>query len=215
MKSIKIYTTFSILIVLTILLSGSAHASDKISRIKVAGMAVHYLNIEVGQFDLPEGYFKFPVTPGFEFILFRQLGENTEIGAGINYQNGRVASDVHGYRKYYFSDIGIPIVLRRDIWPQYYKNLYLTAGVYFGRNICKKFDNFQSSGWVPSNGGKMANIYFGDLYLDLERRITLSNNLDISLAPFVKYRIDKVWYNAYAKRTHFGIKLNVSYNLKN
>jgi hypothetical protein len=77
--------------IFAVMFAWPAFAFNKTNRIKVTGTAVHFLNIEKRRSDIPDGYFKFPVTPGFEFILLRQLGENTEIGTGINYQTGRIA----------------------------------------------------------------------------------------------------------------------------
>jgi hypothetical protein len=205
-----------ILFLLLSILVGQIHllGQEKKNTITLGGITAHYINNEkydlIGPFH---GYYKFPVDPGFELLYFRSLSKNIKIGTGLDFQKGRVASYMSGLRRFKFEEISVPIMLQCESMLNEKNNLFLTMGIYAGKTILLKaasptsnenWNDYQDFSIIENYSG---DVYFADIYFDAGYSKSITKVGNISIAPFVKYRMNTTWLNYHQKKTQFGLKL--------
>ncbi len=210
--------TFSCFTMLAIILFATTlWGQEKKNSFQLTGIAAHYIHKQNYHEDT-WGYYTYPVDPGFEILYFRKIRETVYIGAGYNYQTGRIASVVDFIMRFQFSEQSLPIVIRKEFSPKGKTYWFACSGFYFGRNKTTRAESLKKNGnWSPPFDMELvANYYddnsFIDFYIDTGYCYSLNNWSEISTSVFLKYRINKTWLNYHESRTHYGIKL--SYNLK-
>lgn len=217
MKQIKI-----IICLLLVVVSGSNHlfGQEKKNVIVFGSMVTRFSNIELHNWNFSSfyGYYEHPTGPGIEAIYYRCLTPNTRIGSGLNWQHGRVASDISWLRRFRFDEVGVPLVFQTGF--TFYRNyrFFLTTGFVFGDIVhinaespdkgenWHDYDNFDSA---EKNSN---DTFFVDYYLDAGFSRTIFKQNEISIAPFLKYRTNTTWLNLHEKRFMYGIKLTYSIN---
>jgi hypothetical protein len=211
----KIQTTnksFISVILFLILSSSLISAQEKKNEITISGIAAHYINNEKYQLIGPfHGYYKFPVDPGVELLYFRSLSKNTKLGAGLNFQKGRVASYLSGLRRFQFYEITIPALIQRDFILTEKSGLFLTCGIYSGKTPKIRVQTPDSyENWHEMRidiSEKSSDIWFTDLYFDAGY-YSFQKIWKMSINPFMSYRINDTWLNLHEKKFHYGIKLS-------
>lgn len=201
-------------------LSASLWGQEKKNSIKISGIASHYINNEKYDLHGPYGgYYESSFDPGTEVLFFRNLSESIKIGTGINYQKGRVASYMSGLRRFQFGELTIPVVIQKDFFPNRKNGWFLSTGVYSGKMILRKAENPDSFGhWhgytiMDRIENYSDDVYFADIYFDTGYSRIISCG-ELSVAPFVKYRINTTWLNYHQKELSYGIKLNFTVEFK-
>ncbi|HPE75673.1 MAG TPA: hypothetical protein PLC80_06270 [Draconibacterium sp.] len=206
-----------LIIIIILLFCNRIHAQTKNNGLIISGIASHYIHKQNYREDT-RGYYNYPVDPGFEILYFRKIRETVYLGAGYNYQTGRIASVVDFIMRFQFSEQNLPIVIRKEFSIKEKTYWFSSSGFYFGRNETTRVESLKKNGnWSPPFDMELvANYYddnnFIDFYIDTGFCYSLNNWSEISTSAFLKYRIDKTWLNYHESRTHYGIKL--SYNLK-
>lgn len=201
------------------------NAQEKKNRISLSGSVAQYYGIHDFGKPKTEDSYHFPVSPGAQFIYWRQIFASVDLGIGINYQKvhyqSQLDTDVPGYfgsRKFQFEEFSIPLLLRKNIPANNHNHCYITLGVYNGRqqNIIVK--GYGSPGWGERDyttlGGYSNDQFLTDLYLDAGYALHIGGSGEISLAPFYKYRVNQTWVNTYSRKSIVGINLNYSLKFK-
>jgi len=214
--------SISVIVILfgSLFLTTSLDAQEKKNTITVSGIVAHYINNEKYDLNGPvEGYYKSKVDPGFEILFLRSLAKNTRIGTGLNFQKGRVASYMSGLRRFNFYELSVPAILQQDFTLNEKERCFFTTGIYGGKTVLQKYaspDSFDN--WHDSNDFKYLenysdDVYFIDIYFDAGYSKSFAKLGDVSLAPFVKYRVNSTWLNYHQDKVHVGIKLSYSFKL--
>lgn len=210
-------TIFFTQLMLLFQLANPVCAQETKNKIAVTGIAAHYIHKQNYREDT-RGYYTYPVDPGFEILYFRKIKETVYLGAGYNYQTGRIASVVDFIMRFQFSEQNLPIVIRKEFSTNGKTYWFISSGLYFGRNKTTRVESLKKNGdWSPPFDMELvANYYddnnFIDLNFDSGFCYSLNKWSEISISPFLKYRINKTWLNYHESRIHYGVKLN--YNLK-
>ncbi len=217
MKRIK-FSFFTMLAI--ILFATTLCGQEKKNSFQLTGIITHYINNEKYQLNgAVPGYYEFSVDPGFEILYLRSLSNTISFGTGFNYQKGRVASYLSGLRRFHFNEVSLPLLLQTTHTFKAKNKLFISPGTYIGvvSNIVAespdKNGNWQiyTDFWYPIEKNS-DDIFFVDLYFDVGYGRLLTNNSEISIAPYIKYRLNTTWLNLHEKRFIFGIKL--SYSIK-
>jgi hypothetical protein len=201
---------------------GSGHlcGQQKKNTISISGIVAHFINNEKYHLIYPfSGYYESKIDPGIEMLFFRSITNNTKIGIGFNFQKGRVASYMSGLRRFNFDEISIPAILQTGFTIKEKNRCFLTAGVYGGKTILKKYaspDRFEN--WNDSKDFKYLenysdDLYYMDIYFDIGYSRSLGKGSDLSLAPFIKHRANTTWLNYHQQKVHFGAKLIYSFKI--
>ena len=214
MKQIKIAVC---LLLFTVMGSNSLWGQEKKNRIVFGSMVTRFSNIELHELHQSfYGYYQHPVGTGIEALYYRCLTPNTRIGSGLNWQHGRVASNISWLRRFRFDEVGVPLVIQTGFTFCRNYRFFLTTGVVLGdvmhviaespdkNESWHVYDNFDT---IEKNSN---DTFFIDYYLDagFSRKIFKQN--EISIAPFLKYRTNTTWLNLHEKRFMYGIKLTYS-----
>ncbi|MDP2337734.1 MAG: hypothetical protein Q8N05_15075 [Bacteroidota bacterium] len=213
MKLIRI----AVFLLLLLSLSNYNWAQEKKNMIVFGSMVTRFNDIEL--YDLNQsfyGYYEHPAGPGIDVIYYRCLTPNTRIGSGLNWQHGRVASYLSGLRRFRFDEFGVPFVFQTGFaFCQHYR-FFLTTGVFLGEIVHVSaeaqgkyekwhvYDNFDSA---EKNSN---DTFFADYYLDAGFSRTIFKQNEISIAPFLKSRMNTTWLNLHEKKLMYGIKLTYS-----
>lgn len=194
---------------------------EKKNTIVVSGTLAHFINNEKYDLNGPEpGYYKSKVDPGFEILYLRSLTKNTRVGSGFNFQGGRVASYMSGLRRFDFYELSIPVIFQTGFTVGEKNRCFFTTGIYGGKTVLQKYASPNSSGtWRDyKDFSHLENysddVFFTDVYFDAGYSRSFAKLGDISLAPFVKYRLNSTWLNYHQDKVHYGIKLSYSFKLK-
>lgn len=197
----------------------SLYGQEKKNTITIGGIAAHYINNEKYQLIGPfNGYYKFPVDPGFELLYLRPLWENLKVGTGFNFQQGRVASYMSGLRRFQFTEVSIPLILQGTTEINQKNSFFITSGIYTGAiprikaESPDKGENWNEYADFDMLEKSSDDIWFVDIYFDAGYSRSVAKNGNISIAPFVKYRSNSTWLNYHQKKAQFGFKL--IYSLK-
>ncbi len=191
------------------------YAQTKNNRLIISGIAAHYIHKQNYSEDT-RGYYTYPVDPGFEILYYRKIRETIYLGTGYNYQTGRIASVVDGIMRFQFTEQNLPIVVRKEFSHKGKTHWFVGSGLYFGRNKTTRVESLNKNGdWnQPFDIELVANYYednnFIDFIFDSGFCHSLNNWSEISISPFLKYRINKTWLNYHESRTHYGLKLSYS-----
>ncbi|MDP2888295.1 MAG: hypothetical protein Q8P34_04910 [Bacteroidota bacterium] len=195
-------------------------AQEKKNSITVSGIIAHFINNEKYQLNGPEpGYYESKIDPGLEILVLRSLTKNTKIGTGFNIQKVRVASYMSGLRRFDFYELSIPVIFQTGFTVGEKNRCFFTTGIYGGKTILQKYASPNSSGtWRDyKDFSQLENysddVYFIDAYFDTGYSRSFANLGDISLAPFVKYRLNSTWLNYHQDKVHYGIKLMYSFKI--
>ncbi len=198
-----------------LLFCNQLYAQTKNNRLIISGIATHYIHKQNYPEDT-QGYYTYPVDPGFEILYFRKIRETIYLGTGYNYQTGRIASVVDGIMRFQFTEQNLPIVVRKEFSHKEKTHWFVGSGIYFGRNKTTRVESLNKNGdWhQPFNMELVANYYDDNNFIDFifDSGFCYSLNIwsEISISPFLKYRINKTWLNYHESRTHYGIKLSYS-----
>jgi hypothetical protein len=125
---------------------------------------------------------------------------------------------VNGIRRFQFSEQNLSIVIRKEFTLRGKTYLYACSGFYFGRNNTITAESLNKNGdWHQVYDMELSVNYYDDnnfidFNVDLGYCYSFNKWSEISIAPFLKYRINETWLNYHESRLHYGIKL--SYNLK-
>lgn len=208
-----------IILLLLLFEINSLSSQEKKNSFKISGIAAHYIGNETyGKVDYHPGYYSFPIDIGIEVNYFRHLPFSINIGTGLSYQKGRVASHVSGFRRFQFYEISIPLLLQKGYSLNQKSYLFFTTGVYFGRMNLQGVQSPTSGGTWKEFGilehleGYSDDNHFLDISLDAGYSCKLKKWSEISFSPFLKYRINTIWLNTHQERLHYGVKLIYSFN---
>jgi len=213
MKQVKIVVFF----LLFSSFSNYNWGQEKKSMVVIGSMATRFSNIELHSLHGPHyGFYKHPAGPGIDALYYRCLTPNTRIGTGLSWQHGRVASYLSALRRFRFDEIGVPIVIQTGFTFCRNYRFFLTTGVVFGDVVHIRaespdkneswhvYDDFDS---IEKNS---SDTFFIDYYLDAGFSRTIFKQNEISIAPFLKNRINTTWLNLHEKRFMYGIRLTYS-----
>jgi len=187
--------------------------------LRIDGILVQYLKIEEKEFTSVPGYYNFPISPGIEMVLSRNLFNGISIGTGIELQQGNVSSFVNEIQKrFHFTEISIPILIKKTFPMNDNVSCYFSTGIYLGKMISVRDDYYTSFGWEKSSDIQEVDYYsndktMSDVYFDFGFSKPLTSKFDVSFSPFLKYRINTTWLNYHFRKVHYGIKINVSLKL--
>jgi len=211
MKRIKIV---SFLLLIALFESNCTWAQEKKNRIVFGSMVTRFNNIEILNFykTISYGYYEHPAGPGIEAIYYRCLTPNTCVGTGISWQHGRVASDISAVSRFRFDEIGVPMVFQTGF--NFCRNyrFFFTTGLVFGdivHTTAETPDKYEYWHTFPISYST-DDTFFIDYYLDAGFCRTIFKQNEISIAPFLKSRINTTWLNLHEKRFMYGIKLTYS-----
>ncbi len=179
--------------------------------------ATRFSNVELYTLYGPhEGYYKHPTGSGIEAIYYRCLTPNTRVGAGLSWQNGRVASYLSGLRRFKFDEVAVPLVFQTGFTFCRKYRFFFTTGAVVGDVIHIRAESpdkneswhvYNDFDFIEKNSG---DTFFIDYYLDAGfSRIVFKQN-EISIVPFIKNRINTTWLNLHEKKFMYGIKLTYS-----
>ena len=165
---------------------------EKKNTISISGIAAHFVNNEkyhlIGPFH---GYYESKIDPGIEILFLRSITNNTKIGTGFNFQEGRVASYMSGLRRFNFDEVSIPAILQTGFTIKEKNRCFLTAGVYGGKTILKKYgspDNSENWRDYTTDFKDLENysddVYYMDIYFDMGYSISFGKGSNLALAPF-------------------------------
>jgi hypothetical protein len=190
---------------------------EKKNMIVFGGVATRFNNIEIH--DLNQsfyGYYEHPAGLGIDAVYYRCLTPNTRVGTGLNWQHGRVASFLSGFLRFRYDEVGVPLVAQTGFTFCRNYRFFLTTGFVFGDivhiisekmgkgEVWNRYDSFDQT---EKNSD---DAFFVDYYLDAGfSRIVFKQN-EISIAPFIKNRLNTTWLNLHEKRFMYGIKLTYS-----
>lgn len=214
MKKIKIFSCLLLIVV-----SGSYHlfGQEKKNMIVFGSMVTRFNDIEL--YDLHQsfyGYYEHPAGPGIEALYYRCLTPNTRIGVGLSWQHGRVASYLSGFRRFRFDEVGIPLVFQTGFTFCRNYRFFLTTGFVFGdilhitAEAMGKYEDWHAYDGFDTTEKNSNDTFFADYYLDAGFSRTIFKQNEISIAPFLKSRINTTWLNLHEKRFMYGIKLTYS-----
>jgi hypothetical protein len=215
MKQIKIAVC---LLLFTVMGSNSLWGQEKKNMIVFGSMVTRFNNIEILNFykTISYGYYEHPAGPGIEAIYYRCLTPNTRIGSGLNWQHGRVASDLSGVLRFRFDEVGVPLVFQTGFTFCRNYRFFLTTGFVFGdvvninAEILGKYEDWIAYDNFDSAEKNSNNTFFADYYLDAGFSRTIFKQNEISIAPFLKNRMNTTWLNLHEKRFMYGVKLTYS-----
>lgn len=214
MKRIKI---ISCLLLIAVISSNCLWGQEKKNMIVFGSMVTRFNNIELYNLYGPHyGFYKHPAGPGIEALYYRCLTPNTRVGAGLSWQHGRVASYLSGLRRFRFDEVSVPVVIQTGFTFCRHYRFFLTTGAILGEivhvsaeaqgknedwHVYKDFD------LVEKNSN---DTFFADYYLDAGFCRSIFKQNEISIAPFLKNRINTTWLNLHEKKFMYGIKLTYS-----
>jgi len=194
---------------------------QKKNSLTVSVIADNYVGLKYQNYNSPNYNYNRLFGPGVELIYLREIFKGLDIGTGINYQSGFMASrrntEYFQYRRFHFNDIGFPILLKKYFKIRDYDKLYLTTGIYFGKTTKIKAEYATRGPWyefpeISTLENYSDDISYSDLYFDFGYHASLNKLFTYSFSPFFKYRINTTWLNYYQKNYHFGLKLNFTLN---
>ncbi|MEN8123174.1 MAG: hypothetical protein ABFS35_22745 [Bacteroidota bacterium] len=181
---------------------------------QVSGIIAQYQKIEERKFSPVPGYYHFPLSPGVEIKYSRQIADGMTIGTGINYQKGNVSSVFRTQNRFHFTEVSVPVLIRKSFRFKNQKLYYFSTGVYWGKMTQVTKDYYTSFGWrehpnIETTPYYSDDISFSDLYLDFGYIKPLNPKFDLSFSPWIKYRLNTTWLNHHHKKIHCGIKIIV------
>lgn len=213
MRQIKIIS-FLLLIIIE---SNCIWAREKKNMIEFGSMVTRYTDIELRNFhESFYGYYEHPVGLGIEAIYYRCLTPNTRIGSGLNWQHGRVASLISGFRRFRFDEVGVPFVFQTGFSFSRNYRFFFTTGVVFGDVVhitaeaMGKYEDWHAYDNFDSTEKNSNDTFFVDYYLDAGFSRTIFKHNEISIAPFLKSRMNTTWLNLHEERFMYGIKITYS-----
>lgn len=211
----KSFCFFMLLIIISL---NTSVFSQKKNSLTVSAIADNYVGIKDQFYDGRNLDYNSIPGPGIELSFMSEIFKGLNIGTGINYQLGLASSYINYYeRRFKFTDICFPLLLRKYIKIKDYEHLYITTGIYFGKTKNINVDFPGSNGWnrwpdYSTIENYSDDILFSDMYLDFGYHSSLNKLFTISVAPFFKYRINTTWLNYHQNKFHFGIKINYALN---
>jgi hypothetical protein len=198
---------------------------EKKNRIQFGGFISHHLKneeMDFYPFDPHDGYYNFPISPGIEITYERKIFPNYFIATGINFQKVHVSSYIRPIeveytyvRRFRYNETSIPLLIKRAFKLKKRNSLYSTAGLYFGKQTKIVSETPVRVGWdnwydLSIIQGYSNDTFFSDIYLDFGYHQSFSNRFNISLSPYIKYRINDTWLTKHVKRFQYGFKIYYS-----
>jgi len=209
-----------LILIFIITINPTVSGKERMNFLTVSGSLANLIGIEenVSNSDYYPGYYKFPISIGMEIIFFKEIVANTLIGAGINYEKGRVSSLNETQWRFNYSELCFPAYLKRTLHIKNKNLLYITSGLFLGKLMSVKGETPGSFGWYHANNKYIpwfsTDTFYSDLYFDWGYVLKRFDKYEISISPYIKYRLNPVWLNHYERRLSYGLKINLTLKLK-
>jgi len=208
---------FSLILVLVLLFPRPIYAQLSKSSLIIGGTLAHY--DRANKFSDIIGFYKYPVDPGLELLYQYQFNNTFYLGAGINYQLGRIANWEGQVDRFRFSEISVPLIGKLKITQNNKKNFFALVGVSLGKMVNVDWESpIKGTGW--DNVDKKYDPHYSDKnsFVDLLFGMGLSiptfHHHELAAIPYLKYRVNENWIGYARDNFFYGIKFNYQLNLK-
>jgi hypothetical protein len=210
------------LLLLILLLPNAIRAQEEIvakkgkSSIGCSLVLAHYANSNQKFIGPVVGFYTYPVDPGIEISYHYLLNKRINLGAGLSYQKVRIPAYVNRFR---FNEVSIPILFEYTKHPERRNKIILSTALSAGKVNNLIVDNLGSGDiWhtIPLKyvDNYSEKCFFMDILFSPGISLVTINQNEISISPFVKYRIIDNWMQNYREHFYYGIKLNYQLNFK-
>ncbi len=187
------------------------------SSLIIGGTLAHY--DRSGKFSDIIGFYKYPVDPGVELLYQYQVSNAFFVGAGINYQLGRIANWDGQVDRFRFREISVPLFGKLKFTQSNNKNFFAVVGFSPGKMVSVDWESpAKGTGW-DSVDKKYDTHYsdkdsFADILFGLGLSIPAFHHHEFAAIPYLKYRVNDNWVGYARDNFFYGIKLSYQLNLK-
>lgn len=190
-------------------------AQESKSSLVFSGILSHYSRS--GEFLDKPGFYKFPIDPGLEILYQFPVNKSVSLISGLSFQWAHFANYVQTVDRFRFGEIGIPIIIRKEILQKDKAKFYISSGMYGGIVSFLDWETLGKPEWEDVSTQYEEHYsksdFYVDFYVDCGILYSLKNQNSISISPYFKYRIKENWMDYYRQSFFYGLKISYQLNI--